>query len=72
MILELNKTTVFKRGTLRGFKTSTLYGGQIRKQSTDTLKLEWKKAQKKPKKKRTSDEINQIILVNRFFCTIFV
>ena len=63
MILDLIKRTVFKRGTLAGSKTKTLTGGHLYLVSATTLKLEWKNAQKNPKKNKTSELINQSIAI---------
>lgn len=60
---------MLSKGTPNGFKTSTLVGGQEENKSTQTLKLEWKKDQKKPKKNKTSELINQTILINKLLWT---
>lgn len=72
VILELNNTTVFNKGTLKGFKTLILTGGHNILKVIEGLKLEWKKAQKNLKKKKTSEKINHIILFKMFFCVTFV
>ena len=51
---------VLKRGTAKGFITWIPMGGQIQAISTDGDREEWKKAQKKPKKKHISETINKI------------
>jgi len=56
-----NKITVFNNGTWKAFKGSTPQGGHIFPNSTTGLNLEWKKAQKKDKKKKTSLIMNKII-----------
>lgn len=55
---------MFIKGHLNGFNGSTPMGGQIPPMKILGLKLEWKKAQKKPKKIINSDIINKIIPVN--------
>ena len=55
---ELKSITVFRRGTENGSRGLTPIGGHITPISTEGDKLLWKKAQKKEKKKRTSDTIN--------------
>lgn len=55
---ELNKIAVFNNGTENGFKGSIPTGGHITPNSTEGDKLLWKKAQKKLKKNKTSDNIN--------------
>lgn len=52
---------VFKKGTSNGLSVSIPNGGQIPPIATDGIKIEWKKAQKNPKKKRTSEAIKRII-----------
>jgi len=51
---------VFKNGISQGFKTLIPLGGHMEPISTAGDKLLWKKAQKKAKKKRTSEIINKI------------
>jgi len=58
---EDNKITVFNSGTWKAFKGSTPQGGHILPNSTTGLNLEWKNAQKKDMKKKTSLTINKII-----------
>ena len=55
---ELSKIAVFKRGTEKGFNGSIPIGGHITPISTEGDKLLWKNAQKKLKKNRTSEAIN--------------
>ena len=64
-MLDLNRSTVLRRGTLEGSRTKTLAGGQAYLVSATTLRLAWKKVQKNPKKNKTSELINQIIAIRR-------
>ncbi len=50
-----------RSGTENGFKGWIFLGGQTHPSSTLGASLLWKKAQKKPKKKQTSDTINKTI-----------
>jgi hypothetical protein len=52
---------VFKRGTWKGLKGIKPEGGQTLPKSIAGERLLWKKAQKKDKKKKTSETINKII-----------
>lgn len=58
---EDRRIIVFKRGTWSGLNTLIPKGGHIRPISLIGDKLEWKKAQKKEKKKKISEIINKII-----------
>jgi len=58
---DANRIEVFNKGTWNGLKGVTAVGGHEEPNSIVGLRLEWKKAQKKEKKKRTSDVINKII-----------
>lgn len=58
---EANKITVFKRGTWNALRESIPHGGQIPPNSITGLNLEWKKAQKKERKKKISLTIKRII-----------
>jgi len=58
---EANNTAVFSNGTLNGFKGVIPVGGQAQPNSGVGERLLWKNAQKKAKKKSTSDVINKII-----------
>jgi hypothetical protein len=58
---EANNTAVFRRGTLNGFSGLIPTGGQQHPSSGVADILLWKNAQKKAKKKSTSDVINRII-----------
>lgn len=55
------RTAVFSRGTSNGFKALIPIGGHTAPISTVGPNEEWKKAQKKEKKKQTSDRINNNI-----------
>lgn len=58
---DANNTTVFNKGTAKGFKGETPIGGHAVPKSATGFNLEWKKAQKKDKKKKISLTINKII-----------
>lgn len=66
---EARRTAVFSRGTSNGFKGVIPEGGQHPPISGVGERLEWKNAQKNPRKKNTSDVINRIIPYRRFFWT---
>lgn len=66
---EAKRMVVFNRGTSNGFSGVIPIGGQYPPSSGVGAKLEWKKAQKKPVKKSTSDIINRIIPYRNPFCT---
>ena len=53
-----NKIKVFKNGISQGLNTCIPLGGHIDPISTVGAKLLWKKAQKKAKKNKISDTIN--------------
>jgi len=55
---ELSRTKVLRNGTSKALNTKIPAGGQFLPTSTFGLRLLWKKAQKKDKKKNTSDTIN--------------
>jgi hypothetical protein len=57
---EESKISVFKKGNSKGLRTSISLGGQTQPMATEGDKLEWKKAQKKPKKNIISETINKI------------
>lgn len=67
-----NNKAVFNIGTAHGFKTVILTGGHIKPNIIEGDRLEWKKAQKKPPKKTTSEPINKIKPNFNPFCTICV
>jgi hypothetical protein len=58
---EDKRINVFKNGSSNGFITSIPFGGQTQPIETAGDRLEWKKAQKKPKKNSTSETINNTI-----------
>lgn len=58
---EANSTAVFRRGTLNGLRGLIPIGGHIHPSSIVGESLLWKNAQKKAKKKQTSDKINKIM-----------
>lgn len=58
---EESKTAVLSRGTPNGSRGVIPAGGQQPPTSGVGARLEWKKAQKKPKKKNTSDVMKRII-----------
>lgn len=55
---ELNNNIVFNKGTCQGSNVVKYAGGHMPPSAGLGLKLEWKKAQKKPKKNITSDNMN--------------
>ena len=69
---EESNTAVLSSGTRKGFKGFIPVGGQETPISTLGARLLWKKAQKKAKKKQTSDVIKRIIPYRRPFITISV
>lgn len=58
---ELSRMAVFSKGIWNGLKAWIPIGGQALPISTAGAKLLWKKAQKKDKKNKTSEQINKII-----------
>ena len=67
-----SKIVVFKRGTSNGLIPEIPAGGQTLPTSILGLKEEWKKAQKKAKKKNTSEQINNTIPIRRPSSTLLV
>lgn len=63
---------VFSRGTSIGSMGLIPTGGHCPPSSGAGARLEWKKAQKKPRKKNASDVINRTIPYRRPFCTVGV
>lgn len=61
LIPEDRRIIVFKSGTWIGLKGLTPRGGQVAPISTAGARLLWKKAQKKEKKKSTSEVIKRIM-----------
>jgi len=62
VIPELSKTTVFKRGTLKVSRDSTLIIGQLKPLANSKHKLLLKKLQKNLEKNITSEKMKRIIL----------
>lgn len=58
---DARSTAVLRRGTAYGFKGKIPVGGHVQPSSGVGARLLWKKAQKKEKKKATSEVINRII-----------
>lgn len=54
MTPEARRIAVFSRGTSRGFRGLTPVGGHWPPSSGVGARLEWKKAQKNPRKKKAS------------------
>ena len=69
---DLNKIIVFSKGIWKGLKGKIEVGGQWPPTSITTLKVLWKKAQKKEKKNKTSEVINKIIPHRNPFITFNV
>ena len=63
---------MFKRGTRNGLRGVIPVGGQVTPISTDGASLLWKNAQKKAKKKHTSEVMKRIIPYRSPFSTIAV
>ena len=70
--IQTIELTLFKRGTLKGLKTTMPEGGQILPISTLGDKLLWKKAQKNEKKNKTSEVIKKITPQRSPLTTILV
>lgn len=66
---EAKSTAVFSRGTAYGLIGSIPVGGQTHPSDGVGARLLWKNAQKKEKKKATSEAINRIIPARRPFTT---
>lgn len=58
---DLNKIKVFKKGTSKALKGKIPTGGHVLASSIEGAKLLWKKAQKKERKKKTSEMIKSPI-----------
>ena len=69
---EERRIAVLRRGTEKGLITLIPVGGHTQPISWVGASLAWKKAQKNPKKKHTSDRINKIIPHRRPLITIVV
>jgi hypothetical protein len=67
-----NNIIVFNKGKPHGFKTTIPAGGHTHPIAIDGARLQWKKAQKKPKKNIISETINNIIPKRKPCCTLFV
>lgn len=67
-----SKIVVLRRGTSNGLMALMPVGGQILPTSIFGLKEEWKKAQKKARKKNTSEEIKRTIPIRIPSSTLFV
>lgn len=65
-------TAVFSRGTSIGLSGVIPVGGHSAPSSGVGTRLTWYNAQKKPRKKKTSDVMNRIIPYRMFFWTPFV
>lgn len=61
MTPDASSTAVLRSGIAKGLIGVIPVGGQVHPKSGVGAKLLWKKAQKKAKKKRTSEAINRII-----------
>lgn len=72
MTPEARRIAVFSRGTSRGFRGLTPVGGHWPPSSGVGARLEWKKAQKNPRKKKASDVMKRIIPYRRPFWTVGV
>lgn len=62
---EARRIAVFRRGTSRGLRGLIPAGGHCPPNSGVGARLEWKNAQKKPRKKNASDVMNRIIPYRR-------
>lgn len=69
---EANRIAVLSSGTSRGLSGVIPVGGHWLPSSGVGAKLEWKKAQKKPRKKNTSDVMKRIIPYRKPFWTVSV
>lgn len=69
---EASRMAVFRRGTSIGFRGLIPTGGHCPPSSGVGARLEWKNAQKKPRKKKASDVMNRTIPYRRPFCTVGV
>lgn len=67
-----SRTVEFKRGISKGLIPEMPVGGQTPPISTLGLREEWKKAQKKAKKKNTSEQMKSTIPIRNPFCTFSV
>lgn len=67
-----SSTAVFSRGTSIGLSGVIPVGGHSAPNSGVGTRLTWYSAQKKPRKKKTSDVMKRIIPYRMFFWTPFV
>lgn len=66
---EASRMAVFNRGTSSGLRGLIPVGGHCPPSSGVGARLEWKNAQKKPRKKNASDVMNKAIPYRRPFWT---
>lgn len=71
MTPEARRIAVFSRGTSRGLGFDSCWG-PLAPSSGVGARLEWKKAQKNPRKKKASDVMKRIIPYRRPFWTVGV
>jgi hypothetical protein len=69
---DANRTAVFSSGTLNGLIGVIPTGGHVHPNSIVGASLLWKNAQKKAKKKQTSERMNRSIPYRRPFATYVV
>ena len=69
---EAKRMAVFRSGTSIGFSGLIPTGGHCPPSSGVGARLEWKKAQKNPRKKKASDVMNRAIPYRRPFWTVGV
>lgn len=69
---EASRMAVFRSGTSIGSRGLMPTGGHCPPSSGVGARLEWKKAQKKPRKKKASDVMNRIIPYRKPFWTVGV
>lgn len=69
---DARRMAVFRSGTSIGFRGLIPTGGHCPPSSGVGARLEWKKAQKNPRKKKASDVMNKAIPYRRPFCTVGV
>lgn len=69
---EASRMAVFSSGTSRGLRGLIPVGGHCPPSSGVGTRLEWKNAQKKPRKKNASDVMKRIIPYRKPFWTVGV
>lgn len=69
---EASRMAVFSSGTSIGFRGLIPTGGHWPPSSGVGARLEWKKAQKKPRKKKASEVMNRAMPYRSPFCTVGV